>query len=202
MLICDDDELELAALKRTATEAGFEVVDTARHAVELLQLVQVHRPEAALVRNEVYGVSGVEVTEDLTHLEQPVEVILLTTDPSLEPHGLGRGRLRRGATTATSRSSRRRWARSASGSAEGSAARGSIAGAGSTVASSRTGRRCSPSAAAATIAARGRDASRSDRAPVRARLAAAADPGEQRSAPRTARPRAEPGAAGRVRSPW
>jgi DNA-binding NarL/FixJ family response regulator len=91
MLICDDDELELAALKRTATEAGFEVVETARHAVELLQLVQVHQPEAALVRNEVYGVSGVEVTEDLTQRERRVEVILLTSDPSLEPHGLAAG---------------------------------------------------------------------------------------------------------------
>jgi DNA-binding NarL/FixJ family response regulator len=91
MLICDDDELELAVLKRAAADAGFEVVDTARHAIELLQLVQVHQPEAAIVRNEVYGVSGLEVTEDLSRLEQRVEVILVTTDVSLEPLGLAAG---------------------------------------------------------------------------------------------------------------
>ena len=91
MLICDDDELELGALKRTAADAGFEIVDTARHAIELLQLVQVHQPEAAIVRNEINGVSGLEVTEDLSRLEPPVEVILVTTDVSLEPLGLAAG---------------------------------------------------------------------------------------------------------------
>ncbi len=91
MLICDDDELELSVLKQAATEAGFEVVDTARHAVELLQLVEIHQPDAAIVRNEIYGVSGLEVTEDLSRLEPPVEVILVTTDVSLEPLGLAAG---------------------------------------------------------------------------------------------------------------
>jgi DNA-binding NarL/FixJ family response regulator len=91
MVLCDDDELELAALRKSAIDSGFEVVDTARHAVELLQLAQLHRPDAALVRNEVYGVSGVEVTGDLRQLERGVEVVLLTSDPSLEPHGLAAG---------------------------------------------------------------------------------------------------------------
>jgi len=91
IVLCDDDELELAALRSTANEAGFEVVDTARHAVELLQLASFHHPDAALVRNEVYGVSGVEVTEELRNLERSVEVILLTSDPSLAPHGLAAG---------------------------------------------------------------------------------------------------------------
>jgi DNA-binding NarL/FixJ family response regulator len=91
IVLCDDDELELAAIRKTATDTGFDVVDTARHAVELLQLASLHHPDAALIRNEVYGVSGVEVTEDLRNLERSVEVILLTSDPSLEPHGLSAG---------------------------------------------------------------------------------------------------------------
>ena len=91
VLICEDDELELAALNRAATDAGFEIVGTARHAVELLQLVQIHQPDAALVRNEISGVSGLEVTEDLSRMEPRVEVILLTTDVSLEPLGLAAG---------------------------------------------------------------------------------------------------------------
>jgi CheY-like chemotaxis protein len=91
MLICDDDELELAVLKHTAAAAGFDVVGTARHAIELLQLVGIHQPAAAIVRNEVYGVSGLEVTEDLRRLEPPVEVVLVTTDVSLEPLGLAAG---------------------------------------------------------------------------------------------------------------
>jgi CheY-like chemotaxis protein len=91
MLICDDDELERSVLKQAAAEAGFEVVDTARHAVELLQLVEIHQPDAAIVRNEVYGVGGLEVTEDLSRLEPRVEVILVTTDVSLEPLGLAAG---------------------------------------------------------------------------------------------------------------
>lgn len=91
IVICDDDEVELAALKRTAADSGFEVVDTARHAIELLQLANVHTPDAAIVRNEVYGVSGLEATQDLVNLERRVEVILLTSDPSLEPHALEAG---------------------------------------------------------------------------------------------------------------
>jgi len=91
ILLCDDDELELAALKRAATDAAFEVVDTASNGVELLQLAQVHQPDAALVRNELYGMSGVEVTADLVNLERRVEVVLLTNDVSLEPHGLAAG---------------------------------------------------------------------------------------------------------------
>jgi DNA-binding NarL/FixJ family response regulator len=90
-VLCDDDELELAALKRTAADHGFEVVDTARHAIELLQLAKVHTPDAAIVRNEVYGVSGLEATEDLVNLDKRVEVILLTSDPSLESHALEAG---------------------------------------------------------------------------------------------------------------
>lgn len=91
LLICDDDELELAALGRAAADRGFEVVDTARNAVELLQLATVHRPEAALIRNELAGVSGVEATADLSRFEPRVEVVLLTSDPSLEPHGIAAG---------------------------------------------------------------------------------------------------------------
>lgn len=91
ILLCDDDEVELAALKRTAADSGFEVVDTARHAIELLQLANVHKPDAAIVRNEVYGVSGLEVTQDLVNLEKRVEVILLTSDPSLEARALESG---------------------------------------------------------------------------------------------------------------
>lgn len=91
LLICDDDQLEVAALRRAAGDAGFDVVDTARNAVELLQLATVHRPDAALVRNEVPGLSGVEATEDLSRYEPRVEVVLLTSDPGLAPIGRAAG---------------------------------------------------------------------------------------------------------------
>lgn len=91
ILLCDDDAVELAALRRVASDAGFEVLDTAANAVELLRLAEALRPDAAVVRNEVPGVSGVEVTADLCRLEPRVEVVLLTSDPSLEPHGLAAG---------------------------------------------------------------------------------------------------------------
>jgi DNA-binding NarL/FixJ family response regulator len=91
ILVCDDDQLELAAVRQTATEAGFEVIDYARHAVELLRLAELHQPDAVLVRNEGPGLSGIEATADLTELEHRCEVVLLTSDPSLEPHGLAAG---------------------------------------------------------------------------------------------------------------
>lgn len=91
ILICDDDELELAALTRTAADVGFDVVDSARHAVELLQLVELHRPDAVLVRNEVQGVSGLEVADELSRRDPPVEVVLVTSDAGLERAGMRAG---------------------------------------------------------------------------------------------------------------
>jgi CheY-like chemotaxis protein len=91
ILICDDDELELAAFGRTAADVGFDVVDTARHAVELLQLVELHRPDAVLMRNEVQGVSGLEVADELSRREPRIEVVLVTSDTSLERAGVRAG---------------------------------------------------------------------------------------------------------------
>jgi DNA-binding NarL/FixJ family response regulator len=91
LVICNHDELELAVVRRLATEVGFEVVESADNAIELLRLAQVHRPDAAVVRNELSGIMGLEVVEDLVRLEPPVEVILLDIDPSLEQRGLDAG---------------------------------------------------------------------------------------------------------------
>jgi DNA-binding NarL/FixJ family response regulator len=91
LLICDHDTLELAALSRTATDLGFDVVDTAANGVELLRLAALHRPEAAVVRNELPGLSGIEATEDLSHFEPRIEVVLLTSDPSIESRGIAAG---------------------------------------------------------------------------------------------------------------
>lgn len=83
ILLCDADQLELAALRGTAEERGFEVVDTAVNAVELLRLAELHLPDAALLRNEVPGVSGIEIMPDLRALGRGVEVVLVTSDPTL-----------------------------------------------------------------------------------------------------------------------
>jgi DNA-binding NarL/FixJ family response regulator len=89
--VCDGDELELAALKRAAIDTGFEIVDTAANAVELLRLAEAHHPEAALVRNELSGMLGSEAVTDLVSSQPKVEVVLVTSDPSLEPTALAAG---------------------------------------------------------------------------------------------------------------
>jgi CheY-like chemotaxis protein len=91
ILLCDDDELELAALRSSSESAGLEVVDTARNAVELIRLVDVLEADAAVIRNEVTGLSGVEATRELAGRDRRVEVVLLTSDPSIERVGLDAG---------------------------------------------------------------------------------------------------------------
>jgi DNA-binding NtrC family response regulator len=91
ILVCDGDELELAALKRAASDSGYEVVDTAGNAVELLRLAEVHNPVAALVRNELPGMLGLEVIGELVGSVPKVEVVLVTTDSSLASTALSEG---------------------------------------------------------------------------------------------------------------
>ena len=114
LLLCDDDDLELAAVRRTAEASGFEIVDSARNAVELLRMAEALEADAAVIRNEVPGVSGVEATLDLTQRDPRVEVVLVTSDPSVEPSGkqagafavVGRGDLDAENAESTQRSQR------------------------------------------------------------------------------------------------
>jgi DNA-binding NarL/FixJ family response regulator len=74
-----------------APDTGFEIADVAGNAVELLRLAEVHRPQAALVRNELAGMLGLEAVGELTARQPKVEVVLVTTDFSLEPTALAEG---------------------------------------------------------------------------------------------------------------
>jgi ActR/RegA family two-component response regulator len=91
IVVCDGDELEAAALKRAASRAGFEIVDTAANAIELLRSAEVHQPDAALVRNELFGMLGLEAIDDLVRSRPKVEVVLVTTDASLGPTAMDAG---------------------------------------------------------------------------------------------------------------
>jgi response regulator NasT len=81
LLIVDDDRLVLATLGRGLRDAGFQVLE-ADSGERALEIVTQHRPALALIDQQMPGLSGVQVAQQLTG-ENAVPFIFLTA--SAEP---------------------------------------------------------------------------------------------------------------------
>jgi len=89
VLVCDGDELARRAFGRTATDHGLELVGEATTAVEVLQMLTYLPAEVVVLTNELQGLTGIEVTPELT--DAGVRVIIVSTDGSALDRARGAG---------------------------------------------------------------------------------------------------------------
>jgi len=78
VVVCDGDELARRALAQAAVDHQCVVVAEATMAVEAVQFCQVFEADAVLLGNELQGLSGLDVVEELE--AAGVRVILVSND--------------------------------------------------------------------------------------------------------------------------
>ena len=79
IVVCDADEAARRALAGVIAEHGFDLVAEATLAVEAVQLATAHAAQVIALSNELQGLSGLEVVEELEAAD--VRVILISNDP-------------------------------------------------------------------------------------------------------------------------
>lgn len=84
--ICDSDIVARAALSKLAEEHGFEVLDSVENGPRLLQSLDYYDASLVILNQELYGMSGLEVIEDMSRREHPPESILITSDEAIRDH--------------------------------------------------------------------------------------------------------------------
>jgi DNA-binding NarL/FixJ family response regulator len=90
VLIVDDHEGFLAAAKALLTASGFEVVGSVLDGESSVAAVRSHRPDVVVVDIQLPGMDGVQVAHRLAALDDPPEVILVSSreDAGTEPRVL------------------------------------------------------------------------------------------------------------------
>jgi DNA-binding NarL/FixJ family response regulator len=78
VMVVDDHPLWRDAVARDLTEAGYDVVATARDGPEAIRRGAATRPAVALVDLQLPGLSGIEVTRALAAADPPARVLVLS----------------------------------------------------------------------------------------------------------------------------
>ncbi|MEX0796950.1 MAG: response regulator transcription factor [Acidimicrobiia bacterium] len=84
VLIVDDAELFREALKAAFEGEGFEVVASARRAMEGIDLARKHTPDLVILDLLMPGLSGLEVVSSIIKVSPVSRVVLLTSSESAE----------------------------------------------------------------------------------------------------------------------
>lgn len=82
-VVCDSDGVARAALSNETQKAGFEVLETADNGPRVLQLLEFLHPSLVVITNELFGMSGLEVVELISRMEDHPEAILISTDENV-----------------------------------------------------------------------------------------------------------------------
>ena len=86
VLVIDGDDLARRAFGRTATNLGFEVAGEATTAIDGLRQLAYTPADVVIMTNELQGLSGVDVTAELTAMGKRVIIV------SLDSYALERAR--------------------------------------------------------------------------------------------------------------
>ena len=86
ILICDDEPLAVERLSRLVTQLGHQVIATAQHGVEVLDLVQRFEPDVVLLDIQMPEMDGLTCAKALAQLDPMPAVIFCTAydDHALE----------------------------------------------------------------------------------------------------------------------
>lgn len=78
ILICDDEPLAVERLSRLVTQLGHQVIATAQHGVEVLDLVQRFEPDVVLLDIQMPEMDGLTCAQHLAHFN-PMPAIVFCT---------------------------------------------------------------------------------------------------------------------------
>jgi len=87
-MVIEQDAVVLATYVAALQDAGFEVTNEVANAAEALQLLPFGRPSLVLASQELVGLSAVEALPAIEELENPPEVVIVTTDLALRDRAL------------------------------------------------------------------------------------------------------------------
>ena len=93
VLVCDSDPLVPRTFGQVAADRGFEVFNPAENGAQLLELMEITGPSLVIVTNELYGMTGMEVLENIARRTEGPEVILVTSDERARRDAVGAGAL-------------------------------------------------------------------------------------------------------------
>lgn len=78
ILLADDHPLTLMGTKKFLEELGHQVLDTASNGIVALNLINLLKPQVALLDVNMPGLSGLEVLDQLRHKTKDLQVVLIT----------------------------------------------------------------------------------------------------------------------------
>lgn len=78
ILICDDEPLAVERLSRLVTQLGHQVVATASHGYEAIQIAQFYAPDVILLDIQMPGMDGLSCAQELRQLD-PMPAIIFCT---------------------------------------------------------------------------------------------------------------------------
>lgn len=80
ILICDDEPLAVIRLSRLVQDLGHEVIATASHGVEVVELAKHYKPEVILLDIQMPQMDGLQCARELSKLPVKPAVIFCTAD--------------------------------------------------------------------------------------------------------------------------
>jgi DNA-binding NarL/FixJ family response regulator len=92
-IVCDPDPFTRAGTAALARDAGFDVLAEIVHSVDAARQVQMASPSLVIILHEQAGVTGLDAIAELraTDPDQPPEVVLLTSDLSIQDRAMAVG---------------------------------------------------------------------------------------------------------------